>query len=68
MLILTYLIDLRVWLIVLKSIVKHEHKVRHHVVNAEINCVFQFLRNFLQVNGPLDHLIVIRVFLQPNFY
>jgi len=62
----SYLVDERVRLIVFAGIVKHEHKVTDHVFNTIILASGHSLMDALHVDRPLDHLIVVWVFLHPK--
>ena len=59
----TYLVDDRLWLVVLAGIVKHLHKVGHHVLHAVVLIGQQLLLDPLHVHWLLDHLVVVRVVL-----
>ena len=55
-----YLVNLRVGLVVLAGVVKHQHKIRLALLQGRVSVLLNFRPDFFKINRPLDDLIIIR--------
>ena len=62
--VLIYLVDDRFGLIECPCILHHQQEVPFHFAKTVVHVALDFLGNHLHVNGILDDLIVLRVFLK----